>query len=100
MKLKTENFPILEYTSFSKRLLGLMFQKKKIEYGICFPKCNSIHTMFMFQTIDIIMTDKEQNILYMKTIKPWRIILPKKNVYYTYELPEGYIEKLINKTIP
>ena len=93
MKLKTENFPILEYTSFSKRFLGFMFQKKKPNYGICFPKCNSIHTMFMFQSIDIIMTDKEKNILYMKTIKPWKIIFPKKNVYYTYEFPEGYIKK-------
>ena len=40
----------------------------------------------MFQNIDVIMTDKTNKILYTyENIKPNRIILPKKNVYYTYE---------------
>ena len=69
------------------RFLGFMF-KKNITYGLCFPKCNSIHTFFMFKPIDVIMTDKNFNILYVyKNFKPNRIILPKKNIYYTFELP-------------
>lgn len=67
-----------------------MFKKKKIDYGLCFPRCNSIHTFFMLQPIDVIMTDKNNKILYIySNLKPWKIILPKKNVYYTYELPIG-----------
>ncbi len=80
---------------FFDRFLGLMFRFKKIDYGICFPNCNSIHTFFMFQNIDVIMTDKNHNIIkYYPNLKPWRIILPKKNVYYVYELPLGSIDKI------
>ena len=69
------------------RFLGFMF-KKNINYGLCFPRCNSIHTFFMKQCIDVVMTDKNYNILYVfKNIKPNKIILSKKNVYYTFELP-------------
>ena len=72
-----------------------MFKIKKINYGLCFPKCNSIHTFFMFQTIDIIMTDKNNKILHLyPNFKPNKIILPKKDVYYTYELPINYITNL------
>ncbi len=71
-----------------------MFKRKKINYGICFPKCNCIHTFFMFQSIDVIMTDINHKILYIyPNFKPWKIILPKKNVYYTYELPLGSTSK-------
>lgn len=69
------------------RFLGFMF-KKNTNYGLCFPKCNSIHTFFMLKPIDVIMTDKEYNILYIYyNLKPNKIILPKKNIYYTFELP-------------
>ena len=62
--------------------------KKNINYGLCFPRCNSIHTFFMQKPIDVIMTDKNYNILYIyKVLKPNKIILPKKNVYYTFEFP-------------
>ncbi len=73
--------------SFFKRLIGFIGQKQ-VNYGLCFPKCNSIHTFFMRINIDVIMTDKNNLILYIfKNVKPNRIILPKKGVYYTYEFP-------------
>ena len=44
----------------------------------------------MKQEIDVIMTDKNNKIVKIfKNLKPNRIILPQKNVYYTYELPVG-----------
>ena len=73
------------------RFLGLMF-KKEINFGLCFPRCNSIHTFFMKVPIDVIMTDKDYNILYIfNNLKPNKIILPKKDVYYTFELPTNKI---------
>ena len=70
--------------SFKSRLIGNMFRKNIID--MCFPRCNSIHTFFMIKPIDVFMTDKNNKILYIyKSLKPYRIILPKKNVYYTYE---------------
>lgn len=78
---------IINCNSFWKRFKGLML-KKNINYILCFPKCNSIHTFFMLKPIDVIMTDKDYNILYIfYNLKPNRIVLPKKRVYYTYELP-------------
>ncbi len=86
VEFKSQKIPILECTSFKDRLIGMMFKRKKQEQIYCFPKCNSIHTFFMFQSIDIIMTDKHNNILYTyENLKPNKLILPKKNVYYTYE---------------
>jgi uncharacterized protein len=80
--------------SFADRLIGLMF-KKNIYQGLCFPNCNSIHTFFMICNIDVIMTDKNNNILYIyKDLQPNKIILPKKNVYYTYELPGSCLNNL------
>lgn len=84
---------------FFNRFLGLMF-KKNFNYGLCFPKCNSIHTFFMRENIDIIMTDKNYNILYIfKNLKPNKIILPKKNIYYTFELPINKFNFKINEKL-
>ncbi len=70
--------------SFKDRLIGNMFKNDIID--MCFPKCNSVHTFFTKKPIDIIMTDKDYNVLYVfKYIKPYRIILPKKGAYYTFE---------------
>lgn len=86
--------------TFKTRLLGLMFQKKAIDFGLCFPHCNSIHTFFMRQNIDVIMTDKNNKILYIyKNLKPWKIILPKKHIYYTYELPINKFNYKIGDTL-
>ncbi len=91
MKLKLQNQVIdLEImNTFFKRLRGNM-GKKNICNCLCFPKCNSIHTFFMKSAIDIIMTDKNNIILYIyNNFTPNKVILPKRNVYYTYELPSN-----------
>ena len=81
------------------RFLGLMF-KNNIDYGLCFPCCNSIHTFFMKECIDVIMTDKNYNIICIfKNLKPNKIILPKKNVYYTFELPINKFKFNINEKL-
>ena len=85
--------------SFFDRFKGFMFTKN-INKCLCFPKCNSIHTIFMLKPIDVIMTDKNYNILYIfKSVKPYKIILPKKNVYYTFELPINKFKFKINERI-
>lgn len=84
---------IEDCTTFFKRLKGFMFQMDPIKSGKRFPKCNSIHTYFMFQRIDVIMTDKNNRIIKMyPNLRSEKMILPKKKVYYTYELPLGTCE--------
>ena len=93
-----KNIEIIECKTFYKRLKGFMFTKSKINYGLLFNRCSSIHTFFMFQPIDVILLDKNNNIIktYEKLEKN-KIILPKKNVYKVLELPINTI-KYINDT--
>lgn len=101
MKLVTKNkkINIKICNNFFTRLKGFMF-KKNINNILCFPKCNSIHTFFMFKKIDVIMTNKENKVLYIyNNLKPFKIILPKKNVYYTYELPNKTNSYKINEKL-
>lgn len=93
------NIKVKECNNFFNRLKGFMFTKN-IDKVLCFPKCNSIHTIFMLKPIDVVMTDKNFKILYIfKNVKPYRIILPKKNVYYTFELPINKFNFKINEKI-
>lgn len=93
LELNKLNIPVKYNKSFKDKLIGMMFKKKKEKILYCFPNCNSIHTFFMFQNIDVIMTDKNNKILYYyNNLKPNKIVLPKKNVYYTYEISNGFLD--------
>ena len=84
---------IREANTFIKKLKGLMFIKK-FDYILKF-KTNGIHTFFMKTNIDVILTDKKGKILYIyKNLKPNKIILPKRKVKYTYEMPVNYIKNI------
>ena len=89
---------IIEAKNFYQKLKGLMFVKK-FDY-ILKIKCNGIHTFFMKTNIDVVLTDKNGKILYIyNNLKPWKIILPKKNVVYTYEMPQNTNHYKINQII-
>ena len=73
---------------------------KEIKYALLFNKCNSIHTFFMKCNIDVIMCDKDNNIIYyFNNLGKNKVILPKKGVYKTIELPVGYFNVKINEKI-
>ena len=79
---------VREMKTFFDKLKGFMFHYEPIEYGIRLNKCNSIHTYFMFHNIDVVMTDKYNRIIKIyKNFSSEKIIFPKKNVYFVYELP-------------
>ena len=92
-----KKYDLINCDTFYSRFKGLMFTKC-FDYCMRFNKCNSIHTFFMSTDIDVVMTDRDDKVLYVfKCVKPWRIILPKKNVYNVYELPSGSITTNIKK---
>ena len=94
MKLVYDNkeIELINCVSFYSRLKGFMF-KKNINNALLFNKCNSIHTFFMKENIDVIMCDKDNNILYFyKDLKNNKIIFPKKNVYKVIETPSNYFD--------
>ena len=77
---------VKEAKTFLQKLKGLMLQKN-FNYILKF-KTNGIHTFFMKTKIDVILTDKNNKVLYIyKSLKPNKIILPKRGVKYTYEAP-------------
>lgn len=89
IKGKSKDWDILPCTNFFNRLKGNM-GKKKIDTVLLFPKCNSIHTFFMKANIDVVMIDKENNVLYCyNNLSKWKIILPKRKVFATLEFPSG-----------
>lgn len=65
MYLKTNKtkYNIIIANTFFKRLTGLM-GKKNIDYGMIIPKCNSIHTFFMKENIDIVGLDENNEVIY------------------------------------
>lgn len=101
MKLRYEDktIELVECKTFYSRLKGFMF-KKKIDNALLFNRCNSIHTFFMKTNIDVIMCDKDNMILYYyNNLGKNKVILPKRNVYKTIELPVNYFNIKISKKI-
>ena len=91
--INNKKINVKEVKSFKEKLFGFM-GKTNIDYALMF-RCNGIHTFFMKETIDVILTDKDYRILYLyKGLKKNRIILPKSKVYYTFELPNNSIKKI------
>ena len=91
--IKNKEIELKIANNFFKRLKGFMFQKD-ISYCLRF-KTNSIHTFFMKQNIDLVMTDKNNKVLFIIRNLPKNKIVIHKNVYYSYEFPRDFIDNLI-----
>lgn len=90
---------LIECKSFFSRFKGFMLNNE-INHALLFNKCNSIHTFFMRKNIDVIMCDKEDTILfYFNNLSKNKIILPKKKVYKTIEMPVNYFKFEIGRKI-
>ena len=90
--INNKNLNIIEAKSFKERLNGLI-GKTNINYGMLFKKCNSIHTFFMKENIDIIGLDKNNKVIYKyENLGKNRIIKVKNTINETsiLELPKGY----------
>ena len=93
ININNQEFYVDIADSFKKRLLGLM-GKKNIKKGLFFPKTRSIHTFFMKETIDVIMIDKNNNVVYFKKNLPKNKIIVKKKAYHTIELPHNSLSNI------
>lgn len=56
---------IVEAITFKERLYGLM-GKVEIDYGMLFSKCNSIHTFFMKENIDVIGLNEKNEVIFIE----------------------------------
>ena len=91
---------VLVCEKFWARFKGLMFESNN-DKVLIFPRCNSIHTFFMNKPIDVYMVNIKKEILYFyPSVKKNRIILPKKEVFFTIEGPVGFdIDYIIDNYI-
>lgn len=75
--------------NFKDRFFGMM-GKKTIDYGLFFPKCQSIHTCFMKYPIDIYIVDNNNVVIDKKLhVTPWRFVISRKKGYGLYEFMEN-----------
>lgn len=103
MYLITNNqkYEIIKADTFHKRLIGLI-GKTNIDYGMLFPECNSIHTYFMKENIDIIGLDENNEVIYKyENLDKNRIIKIKNDIKKTsiLELPANSSKKIRIGTI-
>ena len=92
-----KDIELIMCNSFYSRLMGFMF-RENINNALLFNRCNSIHTFFMKKNIDVIMCDKDNNILfYYNNFPKNKVILPKKDVCKVFETPSGYFDIIVGK---
>ncbi len=103
MHLNTNNktYEIIIANTFYKRLTGLIGHKN-INFGMLFPKCNSIHTYFMKENIDIIGLDTNNEVIYKyENLDKNRVIKINNDINKTsiLELPANSSKKIRIGTI-
>lgn len=99
MYLKTDGkkIQLRKLEKFIDRIKSLRFVLDKIDYGVMFSKKHGITTVFFCQRVDIIMTNKENEVLYIyRNVNSEKYFLPRFSVYNILLLPPNTTKK-INK---
>lgn len=91
--INNNKIELINGNNFYNRLIGLMF-KKYIKKGLYLPNCNSIHTFFMKENIDLIMLDKNNIVIDYKIDFCKNKIYYKKEVQHIIELPKNTISNI------
>lgn len=87
IEINKKKIDILELKTFWEKFKSLKFYLEPID-DIYRIKKRSLSTYLFCQRIDVIMTDKDNKILYIyNSLGSEKIIFPKKKVVYTYMLP-------------
>lgn len=81
--------------TFWSRLIGLLGRKEIAPgEGILILPCNSVHTLFMRFTIDVLFLDERMAVLRtLPSLKPYRISPIVRGAHSVLELAEGEIER-------
>ena len=81
--------------TFMSRLVGLLNKKYlSVDEGLLLTNCSSIHCFFMKITIDVVYLSKDMEVLYIETVRPWRIGKIVKKTNHVLELAEGAADKI------
>lgn len=82
-------FKVQVADSILGRLIGLLGRRSlKPDAGVWIVPANSIHTIGMLFSFDLVMVDKDFRVVSVREmIKPFRLILPKRRAESVIELP-------------
>src|SRR3954471_19425289 len=83
------SFRVRVADSFSSRLIGLLGKRSlKPDGGVWIVPANSIHTVGMLFSFDLVMIDKDFRVVNVKEmVQPFRIVWPKLRAESVIELP-------------
>jgi uncharacterized membrane protein (UPF0127 family) len=78
-------------TTWFQRLQGLQFRRAiPDEVGLLLAPCNSVHTCFVFFSLDIALLDAKGTVLAAhRGVRPWRAILPLRGAHAVLETAAG-----------
>ncbi|MBR0600015.1 DUF192 domain-containing protein [Sinanaerobacter chloroacetimidivorans] len=76
--------------SFLARLIGLLGKKSlSEEEGMLLFHCPAIHCFFMKMAIDAVYLSNEMKVLYIETLRPWKMGKYVRKAAHVLELAEG-----------
>ncbi len=95
IKINGKQLKLEERNSFKERFISLKFNFNKLDYAIKFPNKKFISTVFFVQRVDIVLTDKDDKIIYLEEdVRSEKYYIHKKNTCNVYLLPLGYAKHL------
>jgi uncharacterized protein len=84
--------PLEIATSYRARTRGLL-GRDAIEGALLLSPASSIHTFGMRFAIDVAYLDRELTVLSVRTMRPWRMGLPRLRSRHVVEAAAGAMEK-------
>ncbi|MBY8344793.1 DUF192 domain-containing protein [Streptomyces spinosirectus] len=80
--------PLEIATSYRARTKGLL-GRDSVDGAILLSPANSIHTFRMRIPIDVAYLDRDLNVIAVRTMKPWRLGLPRPRSRHVLEAEAG-----------
>src|SRR5205814_2207254 len=81
--------------SFVSKGVGLLGRRSLSEdRGLLIKPCTSIHTFFMFFTIDVVFLDSNEKVVKCLTMRPFRFALGGSGAKQVLELAAGSVSRL------
>ncbi len=74
LRLSNSQISCLEATGFFQRAVGLLSRSYlDPNSGLIINPCKQVHTFFMRFPIDVVFLSKENEVVAVESLKPWRI---------------------------
>jgi hypothetical protein len=95
IKINGKQLKLEERNSFKDKLISLKFNFNKLDYAIKFTNKKYINTVFFVQRVDIVLTDKDDKIIYLEEdVRSEKYYIHKKGTANVYLLPLGSVKYL------